>query len=207
MDVSNTAEFDHPKGLLELLEQQAEEERNGVAETGKAEAASIREEARALAKRRREKALHQTEEELAAELQRARERAEAEAYMVEMTAKDRVTDEILAAVRSKLSALAESPEFVHVLEALLEELLPEAPEGGVLLAPQQHVDQVRRWLADRDRSDLAVEPFTGLRDGVAVQDGPRTYRISNTLTSRLNRQTGALRRFCLERLKPESRQA
>jgi len=207
MHVSTAAEFEHPKGLIELMEQSAEEERARVVDTSAAEAATIRTEAKEIAVRRREQALRLMTGELETDIQRARERAEAEAYMVELTAKDRITDEILTTVKQKLSGLAASDKFTPVLEALLDELLPEAPEDGVLLGPVGSVEQLQQWLADRGRTDLRVEGNKQLHDGVAVQDAARTHRVTNTLSARLTRQAGALRKLCQDRLQPEGRQA
>lgn len=203
MHVSEKAEFEHPKGLIELMGAAAQEERKQILETSAAEAATIRSEAKALAARRREQALSQCDRELSEDVQRAAERAEAEAYMVELTAKDRITDEVLDAVRAKLSQMAGSPDFLPILEALLEELLPEAPENGVLLAPSAHVDAVRGWVEARQRGDLRVEGQPGLKDGVSVQDEGRSYRVTNTLAARLARQESALRKLCQVQLQPE----
>lgn len=186
--------------LLDLMSQQAAVERERILAEAQREAEAIREAARREAEAQRRQMLAELDAELAQLARQDRERAEAEAHMRVLTTKDSVTAELLGGVQEELARLAEGGDFAGVLEALLDELLPEAPQGGVVLAPAAHAERVREWLAARGREDLSVRGLAGLKDGLAVQDAARSYRVTNTLSARFNGQEASLRKHCIGRL-------
>lgn len=187
--------------LLELMTRQVSQRREEILAEAQAQVEVIAQQARERAARRRTETLEAVEAEVRAASARARERTEAAAHMVVMTTKDAVADEVLRTTRERLRSLAGGPEFPGVLRALLAELMASAPEGEiVVLAPPAHADQCRAWLAEMGREDTAVEPLAALRDGVALQDRDRTFRVTNTLSRRFDKREGALRRHCLRRL-------
>jgi vacuolar-type H+-ATPase subunit E/Vma4 len=186
--------------LLDLMSQQAAAQRESILADARREAEAIREAARREAEAHRRQTLAALDAELGQLARQERERAEAEAHMRVLTTKDSVAAELLAGVQAELARVAESADFEGILEALLDELLPEAPQGGVVLAPPAHVERVRGWLASRGREDLSVQPVASLRDGLAVQDAARSYRVTNTLSARFNGQEAGLRKLCIGRL-------
>lgn len=187
--------------LLELMTRQVSARRGELLAEAQTQAGTIARQAQERAGRRRAETLEAVEAESRAASRRAVERAEAAAHMVIMTTKDAVADEVLDSVRGRLRRIAEGPEFPGVLRALLAELIAGAPEGEVVvLAPPAHTDQCRAWLDELGRGDAAVEPSPALRDGVALQDRDRTFRITNTLSRRFDKREGELRRHALQRL-------
>lgn len=186
--------------LLALMTQQAEAERAGIVSQAEVEAARIVAQARDEANAARERALRTAEAELTAAAQRGRERAEAEAHMLVLTTKDTVASEILGAVQAELARVAAGPGFGAVLEQLLAEVLDGADNDIVVLAPPAHAAAVRSWLEANGRAALAVEEAPFLKDGVAIRDAARTYRVTNTLTTRFERLESALRRQAIESL-------
>ena len=56
------------------------------------------------------------------------------------------------------------------------------------------------WLQANGHGSVEVESAAGLIDGIAVQDPQRTYRITNTLSSRFRLVEGEARKRCLGRL-------
>lgn len=186
--------------LLGLMTQQIEAEREALVSKAKAEAEQILKSAEARAKQRHEDSLAALSTELSAQARRSRERVEAETHMILLTTKDTITNELLEAVRNELNRLASSPEFEGVLEKLLAELLEDAPEGVVVLAPPANVDFCRSWLEANGKGGLPVEPLAGLKGGVAIQDSGRSFRVTNTLDARFLKQESALRKYCLTEL-------
>ena len=177
-------------------------QREEIASTAREEAAKIREEAHKRAEQRREDTLAAVESELASLARRSRERVEAEAHMVTLTTKDTITNEVLDSVSAELASIAASPEFPGTLDALLAELMAEAPEDVIVLAPPAHVDHCKRWLEAHGRGGLPVEPLASLADGVAVQDRGRKFRFTNTLSARFKMREGELRKHALNQLFP-----
>ena len=186
--------------LLELMAQQAEAARATTVADADAEAQRIAAKAREDAAATRERALRQAEAELSAAAQRGRERAEAEAHMLVLTTKDTIASEILADAQAELAEITSGPGFTAVLESLLAEVLQGASQDIVVLAPPAQVDTVKAWLDANGRGGLTVQPAPALKDGVAIQDASQSYRVTNTLTTRFERQEGALRKLSLERL-------
>ncbi|MBI2435030.1 MAG: hypothetical protein HYV26_19415 [Candidatus Hydrogenedentes bacterium] len=186
--------------LLQTMDEQVSRQRDGILAKAKQDAEAIRRESREQGAARRAEGLRQTETAVSAAAQRARERADAEAHMVIMTTKDMIADEVMLDIQRRLRQIAEGPDFAQILEALLEELLEDAPADVVVLAPRHHVEHCRQWLQRHGRSGLSVQALPGLDDGVAIQDRKRTWRATNTLASRFRQQEGALRKRCVNRL-------
>lgn len=190
--------------LLDLMSAQIAAQRNELLQAARDEAATIQQNARERAEQRRAKDLADAESELASIARRSRERVEAESYMVTLTTKDSITNELLAEVSAELAEIAAGPKFPAILDALLAELMAEAPADVVVLAPPNHVDHCRKWLEANGRSGLTVEALPSLKDGVAVQDRDKRFRFTNTLTARFNKHEGELRKLSLNRLFPSS---
>ncbi len=186
--------------LLALMTQQAEAERASTLAGAEAEAQRIAAKARDEGAATRERALRTAETELSVAAQRGRERAEAEAHMLVLTAKDTIASEILAAAQADLAKIASGPDFKSVLECLLAEVLEGAGDDVVVLVPPAQVDTVKAWLDANGRSGLAVQSTPALKDGVAIQDAAKSYRVTNTLSTRFERQESALRKLSLQRL-------
>ena len=141
-----------------------------------------------------------------------RERAESEAHMLTLTAKDSIADEVLAMVRTTLREAAQGSDFPGYLEALLAELFVEVKlrleeEGAAadlsnltVLSPPAHVSLCQQWLSTQGHGALQVLAVPELEDGVAVQDARPTFRITNTLSARLTKREGDMRRLCLSSL-------
>lgn len=186
--------------ILELMTGQIASECEAKLTAAREQAARVRDEARARAAQRRADLLATVEAEKAELDRRSRERAEAESEMVLLTTKDTVTDEILGRVRAELASVSNGPQFPAILEQLLTELLPEAPEGGVVLVPVAHEAHCRAWLANNGHGALEVEARRELTDGVAVQDKAQTFRITNTLSTRFEQLEPSLRKHCVTEL-------
>ncbi|MBI2425479.1 MAG: hypothetical protein HYV27_21820 [Candidatus Hydrogenedentes bacterium] len=183
--------------LLDLMSQQVAEEKAALVAKAAAEAAQILRDAEARARQRHDESLAALSAELEAQSRRSRERVEAEAHMILLTTKDTITDEMLATVREQLHALASGPEFERVLEKLLAELLQDAPDNVVVLAPPAHAGFCRTWLDANGHGNLSVQPLEGLQGGAAIQDAGRSFRVTNTLETRFLKRESALRKFCL----------
>jgi len=111
-----------------------------------------------------------------------------------------VADEILHSVDAELDRIAAGPEFPAILEALLRELMTVAPERAEVLAPPAHVERSRQWLASHGHAGVPVVPNAALLDGVAIQDAERTFRVTNSLSSRFHKLENEARKICLRLL-------
>lgn len=190
--------------LLDLMSARIAAQRDEVLRAARDEAAQIQQNARNRAEQRRKDTIAAVEGELASIARRSRERVEAEAHMVTLTTKDTITNELLHDVAAELSAIAGGPRFPAILDALLGELMAEAPRDVVVLAPPAYVGHCEQWLASHGHGGLAVEPLASLSDGVAIQDPGKKFRFTNTLTARFNMREGELRKICLNRLFPSA---
>jgi vacuolar-type H+-ATPase subunit E/Vma4 len=182
------------------MSEQAEARREEILARAEADASAIRESARARAEARTQEGLAALERELETLGARSRERAEAEAHMVQFTTRDTIADELLGDVEKRLAEVAAGDGFGSILEALLSELMQDVQPGMVVLAPSAHTDHAKQWLDTNGHGDLTVQPEPTLKDGVAIQDADRTYRVTNTLSARFRLQQDTLRRIALERL-------
>jgi vacuolar-type H+-ATPase subunit E/Vma4 len=126
--------------------------------------------------------------------------AEAEAEKATLAMENDVVEEILAGVRASLDRLAKSAEFGPVVEALLAEVMDGTDPGMVVLAPAAHVDLCRRWLQSHGYAAVPVEASSDVWDGVAIQDPQKSYRVTNTLSSRAAKLEGEARRHCMTTL-------
>ena len=186
--------------LLELMTQQADSQRTDIDAASQREADAIVAQAQQEATSLRERTLRAVEAELSAASLRNRERAEAEAQMAVLTTKDTITSEILEAAQAQLVSVASGSGMSAVIESLLAEVLEGAADDVVVLAPAPHVSTAKAWLEANGRGQLQVDASNELKDGVAIQDAAKSYRVTNTLATRFARQESALRRICLEQL-------
>lgn len=186
--------------ILKLMSEQADARRGEILARAEANASAIREAGQQRAQERLNAGLESLDRELEALAKRSRERAEAEAYMIEFTTRDTIADELLTRVEQRLREAAADKDFASTLEALLGELVQDVKPGMVVLAPPAHVDHVKKWLAANGHTDVEVQAEPSLKDGVAVQDAARSFRVTNTLTTRFRMQQDKLRRESLESL-------
>jgi V/A-type H+-transporting ATPase subunit E len=164
------------------------------------EAEGIVAEARRKAQQQRKEALARAHGEMKRLADRARELGAIQAEQETLTMEQAVADEVLQSVRSELEGIAARPDFGTILDALLAELAPVAPPDGLVLAPTGFGDRCRAWLRQNGHSGVAVEESGSLRDGVAVQDRGKTFRITNTLSSRFNKLENEARKACIHAL-------
>ena len=183
--------------LLTALAQEARAQRDARLADARREAdAHVEQTKRACAQRHAE-ALEAAQAAAQQEVTDTRQRAQAEAERRALVFEETVAEEILHGVAKSLASMADDPSFSGVLDALLGETLAQTPQGARLFAPPAHVAHCRQWLDGRERRDVEVVADEALADGVAVEDKARTFRITNTLSSRFKRVRNEARRLCL----------
>jgi len=192
--------------LLKLMSADIAQQRAEIQAAASREAEEIGAQSVKTGEQRYGSAIALVDSELQAMSDRSRGRAEAESYMVLMTTKDTIADELLASLEKEMSEIAASPKFGDILDSLLQELMQEGPADGVVFAPQAHLARCQNWLAQHGYSHR-VEAANFLNDGVAVQDASSSFRITNTLSARYEKQKSALRKHCIERLFDKGTQA
>jgi len=163
----------------------------------RAEAAAIASEASATLSVQRESALSATQSEMSLLDERWRQKASAEATKAALTMKKAAVNKVLDEVQDAVDGIVNGPTFPAVLGSLLEEVMEVAETDVVVLAPEAHVDVVQQWLSSHGHGGLTVEGSASVRDGVALQDPARTYRISNTLSGRYSRVEQEIRKICV----------
>jgi vacuolar-type H+-ATPase subunit E/Vma4 len=198
--------------LLERMTEQVSKQCEDIRTATKAEVDRIANDAKNQGDAMRDQSMSSLESELNAAATRMRERAESEAHMLTLTAKDTIADELLISVRSALREAARSDAFPEYLKALLQELFEETKtrlreEGAeedltrlTVLSPPGQEERCKEWLKEHGYGNLTVEVATDLEDGVAVQDAQPTFRITNTLSARLTKREDDMRRLCLDNL-------
>lgn len=184
--------------LFETLRRQAQAECDNRLAAAHQTAEQIAAKARSQADARRANAEKALQTELDHLTEHGRMLADAEAEKASLAMQNDVVEEVLESVGAALERLAHSADFGPVLELLLAEVMDGANSGVVVLAPPAHVDTCRRWLESHGRASAAVEPSPEVTDGVAIQDARKSYRITNSLTSRAAKLKAEARKYCMK---------
>jgi Archaeal/vacuolar-type H+-ATPase subunit E len=169
--------------LIRHLIRTAETRRDGILARAREEAAKITEDAR----RKSETIERDGRDATGREAERARllrmNRARQEANEVRLRARAGVVDAVLARVEERLPLLLGEARYPAVAERLYGEILPELPEGNVIV----RADGVTRAALERSASDAAIR-FGSLPEteigGVEASDENGTFLVRNTLRSR-----------------------
>lgn len=177
--------------LTRHLIRTAETRRDGILARARDEALKIREEAR----KKSETVEPDVRDATAREAERARDRsmnrARQEANEAWLRARAGVVDAILARVEERLMLLPGDESYPAVAERLYREILPELPEGNVIL----RVDGVTRAVVEASASDARIrfEPLPETEiGGVEASDEDGTFLVRNTLRSRFAKARPAL---------------
>ncbi len=183
--------------VIESMSLQVAEQCESTLSEANREAEGIVDKARAQSVALREEALVAARHEMDALDELWRQKAEVEAARAGLVVQNEAVRAVLDKVSEENQRIVASDEFPATLDVLLSELMAVAPADVVALAPPDHCDHVREWLASNRYEKVPVEGALGMWDGVAVQDRARTFRISNTLTGRFSRVEQQARRICM----------
>lgn len=186
--------------LLETMARQVDEVYEGNLRVARDSARAIDEEAREACDAQETSTIKSTQAEVETLADRWRQKADTEAAKAALVVQNESVCAVLDRVDEEVRTLVAGKAFPAVLDALLEELMAAAPKGVVAIAPPDHVDHVKKWLAGNGHAKTKVEGSADTWDGVAVQDPDRTFRISNTLTGRLSRVEQQARKLCMTAL-------
>jgi vacuolar-type H+-ATPase subunit E/Vma4 len=177
--------------LTRHLIRTAETRRDGILARAREEAARTTEAARM----KSETVEPDVRDVTAREAERARllrmNRARQEANEAWLRARAGVVDAVLARVEERLQLLLGEARYPAVAELLYREILPEFPEGNVIL----RVDGVTRSVVERSASDSSIrfEPLPEKEiGGVEASDEDGTFLVRNTLRSRFVKARPAL---------------
>jgi V/A-type H+-transporting ATPase subunit E len=177
--------------LTRHLIRTAETRRDGILARARDEAAKITEDAL----RKSETIEPDIRDATAREAERARllrmNRVRQEANEAWLRARAAIVDAVLARVEERLPLLLGEARYPAVAERLYREILPELPEGNVIL----RADGVTRAALERTVSAARIRfgplPETEI-GGVAAADENGTFLVRNTLRSRFVKARPAL---------------
>lgn len=177
--------------LTRHLIRTAETRRDGILARARDEAAKIMEDAL----RKSDTVEPDVRDATAREAERARDlrmnRARQEANEAWLRARAAIVDAVLARVEERLPLLLGEARYPAVAERLYREILPELPEGNVIL----RADGVTRAALERSVSDARIRfgplPETEI-GGVEASDEDGTFLVRNTLRSRFVKARPAL---------------
>ena len=177
--------------LTRHLLRTAETRRDGILARARDEAVKITEEAR----KKAETVEPDVRDATAREAERVRllrmNRARQEANEMRLRARAAVADAVLARVEERLPLLLGEARYRAVAERLYREILPEFPEGNVIL----RADGVTRAALARSDSEARIrfEPLPETEiGGVEASDEDGTFLVRNTLRSRFAKARPAL---------------
>ena len=169
--------------LIRHLVRTAETRRDGILARSRDEAAKIMEDAL----RKSEPVELDVRDATAREAERDRERsmnrARQEGNEAWLRARAGIVDAVLSRVEERLPLLLGEARYPAVAERLYREILPEFPEGNVIL----RVDGVTRTALERSASEARIrfEPLPEMEiGGVEASDEGGTFLVRNTLRSR-----------------------
>jgi len=177
--------------LTRHLIRTAETRRDGILARARDEAVKIKEKAR----KESDTVEPDVRDATAREAERARllrmNRARQEANEARLRARAGVVDAILARVEERLMLLPGDADYPAVAERLYREILPEFPEGNVIL----RVDGITRAVVEASASDARIrfEPLPETEiGGVEASDEDGAFLVRNTLRSRFVKARPAL---------------
>lgn len=183
--------------LLDTMARQVDEVYNGNLSAASESAEGILEETRQECAALEEESLAATAAEMETLAERWRRKADAEAAKAALVVQHDALHAVLEKVSEEIREIVSSDEFGPILDALLAELMADAPPDVIALAPPDHLDRVKKWLASNGHDKVPVEGAPNRQDGVAIQDRDRTFRISNTLSGRFSRVEQEARKLCM----------
>ncbi len=186
--------------LLDTMARQVDAVRDGNLSAAKESAESILDETRQDCAALELDTLASTASEMETLAERWRQKADSEAAKAALIVQNDAVHAVLDRVQEQILQIVSGDKFPAILDALLSELMAEAPADVIALAPPDHVDHVKAWLSNNGHGSVAVESASSMWDGVAVQDRGRTFRFSNTLTGRLSRVEQQARGLCMTSL-------
>lgn len=177
--------------LIRHLIRTAETRRDGILARAREEAAKITEDAL----RKSETVEPDVRDATAREAERARllrmNRVRQEANEAWLRARAAIVDAVLARVEERLPLLLGEARYPAVAERLYREILPELPEGNVIL----RADGVTRAALERSATAARIRfgplPETEI-GGVDASDEDGTFLVRNTLRSRFVKARPAL---------------
>jgi vacuolar-type H+-ATPase subunit E/Vma4 len=188
------------QALLDTMARQVADRCQAALDVARAEAGSILKEARERADHRRKAAVSAAEKDAQRMAERARQLLAVEAEHESLIMEQSIADEILRSVGFELEKAAQSPKFSAIFDALLAELMADAPKDALVTAPVFFGDRTKAWLQQHGLAGVTVQESAAMRDGCAMQDAARTYRVTNSLTSRLSKLQNEARKACLNAL-------
>jgi len=188
------------QALFDTMARQVADRCQAVLDAARAEAGSLLKEARERADHRRKEAVDAAERDVQRLADRARQLLAVEAEHESLTMEQSIADEILRSVGVELDKAAQSPKFPAIFDALLAELMAGAPNDATVTVPVSFGDRAKAWLQQHGLSGVTVVESAAMRDGCSMQDAAHTYRVTNSLSSRLGKLQNEARKVCLRAL-------
>jgi vacuolar-type H+-ATPase subunit E/Vma4 len=188
------------QALFDTMARQVADRCQALLDAARAEAGALLKEAREHADRRRREAVQAAEREVQRLAERARQLLAVEAEHESLTMEQSIADEILRSVSFELEKAALSPKFPAIFDALLAELMADAPKDALVTVPVSFGERAKAWLQQHGYPDVTVQESPAMRDGCAMQDAAHTYRVTNSLSSRLSKLQNEARKVCLRSL-------
>lgn len=188
------------QALFDTMARQVADRCQAMLDAARAEAGVILKEAREHADQRRRDAVHAAEQEVQRLAERARQLLAVEAEHESLTMEQSIADEVLRSVSFELEKAAQSPKFPAIFDALLAELMTDAPKDALVTVPVSFGERAKTWLQQHGYPDVTVQESPSMRDGCSMQDAAHTYRVTNSLSSRLSKLQNEARKVCLRAL-------
>ncbi|HEX7520064.1 MAG TPA: V-type ATP synthase subunit E family protein [Candidatus Deferrimicrobium sp.] len=177
--------------LIRHLIRTAETRRDGILIGAREEAAKITEDARRKSETVERDGRDVTGREASLARDRRMNRVRQKANEVRLQARAAIVDAVLARVEERLPLLLGEARYPAVAERLYREILPDLPEGNVIL----RADGVTRAALERTVSAARIRfgplPETEI-GGVEASDEDGTFLVRNTLRSRFVKARPAL---------------
>jgi V/A-type H+/Na+-transporting ATPase subunit E len=177
--------------LTRHLIRTAETRRDGILARARDEAVKITEEARRKSETVEPDARDATAREAERVRDRSMNRARQEANEAWLRARAGVVDAVLARVEERLPLLLGEARYPAIAERLYREILPELPEGNVILRADEVARAAIEPLASAARIRFEPLPETEI-GGVEASDEGGTFLVRNTLRSRFVKARPAL---------------
>jgi len=186
--------------LLDSMTQSVTQQCDAKLSAAREEADAIVADAKARADQAYQEGLERAKRQIELDDKRALDLAEAEGDKLVLSGQHQVVEDVLWSVAEKLKNMAGQDDFGNIVEALLAQAVNAAHGDIVVISPPGHVDRGKQWLEQNGRGDVSVEGSDELYDGVAVQDKQKSYRITNTLSSRYEKFEPQARKIIMQKL-------
>lgn len=185
----------HMAGLLDVLTEEAEAQRDKILDEAGTKAKEILHQAEVTVENLQEKGLQDCDEKLRLEKGRILGAAQLQVRNLLMQAKHDVLEEAFKSALSSLSELRQRSEYVEIFSRLASEALDEfvvEDVDKIIVFVDERDSQLCRDFFDSRKISYEIDTSTTFLGGLEIISSDASFKVSNTLEGRLAKEKDGL---------------